>query len=126
MPVSVAAISHLPDDEPEHAVALLRLEQLVARERRPARDVRSCAGVGREQLEEVASLRPLQLTRERDEGSGARLPSRIDDLGDDIHGKPPGGTGTWYVERQAAPLAGTAEAVGNHRRHDACFTRADH
>src|SRR6266516_3657757 len=89
--VSVVAVvlmsDHLPDHVAEAAVLEhLGLEQLVTADLGPTRDVGTGAGVGREELEEVARASVLERPREGDERPGARLALCIDRARDDIHG----------------------------------------
>src|SRR6266480_5823725 len=88
--VSVVAVvdtsDHLPDHVSEAAVVeRFSLEQLVAADLGPARYVGTRAGVGRQQLEEVARPGLLESSCERDERPGARLALGVDDARDDIH-----------------------------------------
>src|SRR5439155_2322699 len=89
--VSVVAVvdtsDHLPDHVSEAAVVeRFSLEQLVAADLGPARYVGTRAGVGRQQLEEIARSGLLESSCERDERPGARLALGVDGARDDIHG----------------------------------------
>src|SRR5439155_5307522 len=86
--VAVALMSdRLPDHVPEAAVVEdIGLEQLVAADLGPARDVGTGAGVGREELEEVARTGVFERPSEGDERPRARLTLGIDGARDDIHG----------------------------------------
>src|SRR2546430_11301997 len=137
--VSVVAVvlmsGHLPDHVPEAAVVEhLGLEQLVAADLGPTRDVGTGAGVGREELEEVARGGVLERPSEGDERPRARLTLGIAGARDDIHGCGTSKTvrGTRWCEMGASggavPLsAGTgADAVRDHGRDGADLARSDH
>src|SRR5207249_10141350 len=134
--VVVALMSdRLPDHVPEAAVVEhIGVEQLVAADLGPARDVGTGAGVGREELEQVARARVLERPSEGDERPRARLTLGIDGARDDIHGCGTSKTlsGTRWCEMGASggavPLsAGTgADAVRDHGRDGADLARSNH
>src|SRR6266581_3682540 len=128
----VATRSRLPDE-----VAILAgldlggFEQIVARDRGPARDVGFRARIGGEELESVPRVRVFQRASERYERPGAGLASSVDG-GDDVHRwtlQMVGGARSAGVVRTpgvALRSAGRADAIGDHRPHEADLTRTDH